>query len=1626
MKKLLFILGFCFCLSATAQIEVTNQCFGDVAFQFLSSESIWKIEWDFDDGNTLESENLAPVQHTYTETRIYTVSVRVLTSSGTRTETKTISIDILPEVNNWTVCSDNIDGSYNFNLAGKNDEILSGLPDNYVVSYHLNSQDANGNTGSQQNVNLFSNAPAKTIYARVQNQNNISCYNITTFDLIVNATPVAKEEVQNWTVCLNSDVKSYTFLLSNKNDEILDGQPSDKYIVSYHLNLQDAQGNANSEENVTVSIGDPEQTIHARIQNRNNANCYDTTSFNLSVHNNPVAKEDVENWTVCVDSDVDSYTFNLTDKNDEILDGQPADEYTVSYHLIPEDQGITSIDVSNSQEVYYRITNKDNTDCFVTDNFMLQVLKRPMDFKNIVVCHEGETDPYTFNLEDALPFGSSDNEYSVSYFETTQDALDNNNPINGTIYQTNETVKWLYARVTHDQSDSCYEVKKFQLFVNFSPKPNLQETYVICPDSPDLTLNGGDFDSWVWRKIENGEIISEYNSRNIEIKDIEDFGNYSLTVMQSQHEKVCVNTVYFEVVPSDVPETLSVSTSGSSDEITLTITATGTGNFEYSIDGNTYQPSNIFQISPGVHTVYVRDPSECRTLTEEVTVFPMEIEVNQCGNTTGFQVSSSETIQSILWDFGDGNTSTEDKPTHTYNAFGDYAVSAEVTTLNGTRTEKKDITTYAKPRAPAEEKVWLECDDDYDGFYTFILTDKNDEILDGQLPDKYTLSYHSSLDDAQKGQEAITDIGVSNSQEVFYRIANDNNTDCFVTGNMTLKVLNRPVNAKNIVVCDNGETGPYTFNLEDVLPYGSSDSEYSVSYFETSQDAFYNQNPINGTTYQTDQLQKKLYARVTHKQSDGCFDVKEFQLFVNSSPQPNLQETYFICPDGPGLSLDGGDFESLVWETESGGIISANRTVQIQDAGKYFLTAIHTENGIACENTVGFEVINSGAPETLSVSTSGSSDEIILTITATGTGDLEYSIDGNTYQPNNVFQISPGEYTVYVRDASECRTLTEEVTVYPLEIEVNQCGYTAEFQVSSGETIQNILWNFGDGNTSVEEKPTHTYNAFGDYTVSVEVTTLNGTRTEKMDITIDSPPLAPSHSIANVALCMVDNEIFRLSDKDDEILDGQSPTEYAISYHSSLDDAQNGRNAITEPYTNNNRFETIHARIYTVENPACYDVTDFELTIKKAPKLLVVGDLIACDSDGQYEFNLAIKNTEILGNQQEPAQFNISYHSSREDAVADADALALNYTNTDPTETLFFRIENSTYAECFEVGSFALQVIDEVTAGTANDISVCDISNDGIYTFDLTTQNDKILGDQQEASKFNITYHTSWEDADSGAEPLDNPKTFSNTAPYQQTIYARVENRENAHCYSTSSFQLFVNPLPQLNLEETYFICPDSQGLSLDGGDFDRWIWETENGEIIILNRSVVIQDPGKYFLTAMQTQNGISCEKTVGFEVIRTGAPETLSVSTSGFSDVITLTITATGTGELEYSVDGHNYQSNNVFKIFPGLYTVYVRDPLSCRILTEEVAAVGYQKFFTPNGDGIHEYWNIIGAEGIPDATTAIYDQYGKLMQRIPTTSKGWDGSYLGNPSPANDYWFKFEYQNGKVLSGHFTLKR
>ena len=136
---------------------------------------------------------------------------------------------------------------------------------------------------------------------------------------------------------------------------------------------------------------------------------------------------------------------------------------------------------------------------------------------------------------------------------------------------------------------------------------------------------------------------------------------------------------------------------------------------------------------------------------------------------------------------------------------------------------------------------------------------------------------------------------------------------------------------------------------------------------------------------------------------------------------------------------------------------------------------------------------------------------------------------------------------------------------------------------------------------------------------------------------------------------------------------------------------------------------------------------------------------------------------------------------------------------------------------------------------------------------------------------------------------------------------------------------------------------------------------------------------------------------------------------------------IFASGDGVFEYSLDGVNFQDESIFKnVKGGDYNVTVRDKYRCGQVSQLIHLINYDRYFTPNDDGYHDTWKIKGISDQVNRLIQIYDRYGKLLFQLDPSGMGWDGTYNGQPMPADDYWFQVTLDDGQVHSGHFSLIR
>ena len=163
---------------------------------------------------------------------------------------------------------------------------------------------------------------------------------------------------------------------------------------------------------------------------------------------------------------------------------------------------------------------------------------------------------------------------------------------------------------------------------------------------------------------------------------------------------------------------------------------------------------------------------------------------------------------------------------------------------------------------------------------------------------------------------------------------------------------------------------------------------------------------------------------------------------------------------------------------------------------------------------------------------------------------------------------------------------------------------------------------------------------------------------------------------------------------------------------------------------------------------------------------------------------------------------------------------------------------------------------------------------------------------------------------------------------------------------------------------------------------------------------------------------------------VVESVLGESLLIEQSeAFSENPTITVTVVGgEGPFYYQLDDFGFQTSNVFtNVAPGFHTITVVDDSLCTNLTGTATIINYPKFFTPNGDGFNDTWNISGVDG--SSIIYIFDRYGKLIKQISPLGTGWDGTYNGQPVFSSDYWFTIDFsENGvpKTFKSHFSLKR
>ena len=1558
------------------------------------------------------------------------IFVRIENLTGTCFATESFLLNFAPvfagPMTDIGFCDLDGDGFLSINLPEVKDAEALGVQDpiSFEVTYHNTLIDANTDINPlPSNYTVF--APGETIFVRVESLDTSTCFAVSSFDISIVVAPGATIPTK-YNICDSLPNDGFgLFDLTTKDLEITGGNPD--AVVSYYITFAQALAGTPAivPANAFINTVQGFQVVYARVDNINATDCFNIVPLELQVNDAPAITDPITDYFVC---DLDGNgieTFDLTSKDDEILNSLV--DVTLTYHesFADADAGLFPITpatsyVSPSATIWVRAVNYEDGDvsndalCVTIGQFDLILGETPTFnvIPEIEACDDEIADGITeFDLNSYNAIITGGNPDVTVTYHATQEFAQAGFPALPVFYTNTTNPEDIWVRVS--DVSGCYGIFMSSLVV--VPRPEIFEPLplIYCDDDNDGfgTFILTDADEQVVGGNPAGNLVVSYHVT------LSDAINGVLPLVSPYDNEVpfdqiiyvrlfdiasgCYNTTILHLLVAERPAI--------TDPQPLVVCDT---------DGDGIAVFNLTSAEPDMLQGLTGGPYVVSYFTDIAMTSAI---VNP------FSFSNSVNPQTIYVSVSDTNNDCE--------SFTTLELRVEIPPLlvNPTPLELCDQTDILGP------------DDELE---IFDLTSRIAEITGGDI--SVSVSFFESFADLQGNTNAIADptayqniIGgvVQNPQTIWIR-AQDVNTSCVVdTGVVTLDLivnpLPSPILPTPLEICDidNDGFGLFTLTDKDIEIIGGEPGVI-VSYHETLSDAQNNIFPI-GSPYQNIVADLQfVYARATYDDvppalGTGCWRVVKLELVVNPTPiVPIDLEPIIACdPD-----MDGFEVFDLTQR--------ASDIYGTQDVSQYVLSYYVSE-----------VAATAGTPAIASPNTFTNTITPLQTIWIR----LE-NIDSGCFKLGSFdIQVVDGPEVVQPNAFNKCDDLGEPfdgITTFDLTTQdAIITGGAASIGVQYYETLANA-----QGDIDAINPATAYVNQVNLQTIYVRVTDGNSLCVDtSVTLTLRVLPNPAPEQPDPIALCDTDGDgqqVFDLTIRAAQILDGET---YDLLYYETellaIDGAPGTEILDPTAYTNTSNPQDIYIRVTNPGSDAlCFEIVVLTISVNTLPDDgILLDDYEICELpfDGISIFDLTTKIPEILLGQ-DMVNNVVSFYVTPADATAGVNPIPIptTYQNITNPQAIYVGITN-TATGCYVGGVqfFNIEVKPGVTAtAPALPYTLCDIEgeNDGFTSFDLTLQSllDEILNGQDPLD-YLLTFHQTLANAMDAENPLG--ASYTNIIN-PQIIYARVENAASG-CYDVVEVILKVNQLPVITLANSYRLCVDQNGLPIaseegaasppvidTGLDATLYSFEWSIDGVVQVGEtgaSIIATTGGVYQVTITQLSSG--CQTVVSSTVTVSQAPVewSFNLTNGAFADNHTVEILAQGLGEYVYRIDDGPFQESNVFSnVAPGVHTITIKDANGCGQVSFDIGVVDYPNYFTPNNDGYHDTWNIIGIADF-DATANIYifDRYGKLLKQISPLSTGWDGTYNGTALPSSDYWFRVEYTDQgiqKEIRGHFSLKR
>lgn len=615
---------------------------------------------------------------------------------------------VFTNISNFQGCENDGNQIADFIFNEKDAEILNSQTGKQVL-YFETQNDALNRVNIIDKNNIYQNTTTpQTIFIRVENLTDDSCFGTSSFELEVGSVPIFNIP-QDWFVC--DDISNdgiETFNLQEKIDEISLNSP-ENLTVTFYASLDNAENSIGQLPVDFTNTANPQQ-IYARIEN--GTYCHSIAEFGLNIVQVP--EVNTASAQEACDDDLDGFVeFDLTVSEFEILDVRD-DNIIVTYHPSLEDAETDSntiitpqnyTNISNPQTVYVKVNNIISN-CFVTIPVDLIVNLPPtINSTTFEIC-DNDTD--TVNLDGARQdLIGNQQAIATAYFLSAIDAENNQNALD-TNYTYSANLTTIFVRATN-ATTGCFSIESFILEVNPNPIANTIGPIEFCDDDFDfiLDINLTQLNVAILGAQNPSQFTVSYyldeNDALLGDNAIEDPSSY-LAISETIYARVennttsCFTTTSFDVIINRKPFVEIPNQVVCLDNLPLTVSAeTGEATDTYLWSTNEIT-SEIEITEVGNYSVTVTSNSGCTT-TVAFTVTESEQATIEFTETIDFSDPNNITV--TISGIGDYLYQLNDNPPQSSNVFVNVPLGPNtiyVIDLNGCASATKEVVIIDAPK----------------------------------------------------------------------------------------------------------------------------------------------------------------------------------------------------------------------------------------------------------------------------------------------------------------------------------------------------------------------------------------------------------------------------------------------------------------------------------------------------------------------------------------------------------------------------------------------------------------------------------------------------------------------------------------------------------------------------------------------------------------------------------------------------------------------------------------------------------------------------------------------------------------------------------------------------------------